>query len=113
MVEYSTDEEVGEALIDAAIKKGEYAAIETHKIKRIKKNVRLTLPPDPKATDHPETFIVWYQGHGMTAGLRATLRGNWMDRRRHRCLQGTICQEVWCHRGVQTALPRRGALGGR
>ena len=80
VVEYSTDEEVSEALIDAAIQEGEYAPIEMHKIKRIKKNVRLTLPTDPKATGHPETFIVWYQGHGMMAGMRAALRGiGWMD----------------------------------
>ena len=80
MVEYSTDEEVGEALIDAAIEKGEYASIEMHKIKRIKKNVRLTLPPNPKASAYPETFVVWYQEHSMMVGMRATLRGiGWME----------------------------------
>ena len=75
VVEYSTDDEVREELIDAAIQEGEYASIDVHKIKRIKKNVRLTLPPDPKVTDYPETFIVWYQEHGMTAGMRVALRG--------------------------------------
>ena len=75
VVEYSTDEEVGEALIDASIKEGEYAPFDIHPIKRIKKSVKLTLPPDSKATPYPETFIVWYQEHGMTAGMRVALRG--------------------------------------
>ena len=74
-MEYSTDEEVSETLLDKSILKGDYAGIDTQKIKRVKREVRITLPT------YPESFIAWYKDHGMTAGMKAALRGTgWTDR---------------------------------
>ena len=75
LVEYSTDEEVSEALLDESILQGDYAGIDTRKIKRVKREVRITLPSNPMVPTYPESFIAWYKDHGMTAGMKAALRG--------------------------------------
>ena len=80
LVEYSTDEEVSEALLDESILKGDYTGIDTQKIKRVKREVRITLPYSPTMPTYPESFIAWYKDHGMTGGMKAALRGiGWTD----------------------------------
>ena len=66
---------MSETLLDAAITEGEYAGIDTHKIKRVKKDVKLTLPINPKMPTYPESFVAWYKHHDMTAGMKAALQG--------------------------------------
>ena len=79
-MEYSTDEEVSEALLDESILKGDYAGIDPRKIKRVKREVRITLPSSPMVPTYPESFIAWYKDHGMTAGMKAALQGTgWTD----------------------------------
>ena len=79
-MEYSTDEEVSETLLDESILKGDYAGIDTQKIKRVKREVRITLPSSPMVPTYPESFIAWYKDHGMTVGMKAALRGTgWTD----------------------------------
>ena len=79
-MEYSTDDEVSEALLDESILKGDYAGIDTKKIKRVKREVRITLPSSPMVPTYPESFIAWYKDHDMTAGMKAALRGiGWTD----------------------------------
>ena len=80
LVEYSTDEEVSETLLDESILKGDYAGIDTQKIRRVKREVRITLPSSPMVPTYPESFIAWYKDHGMTVGMKAALRGTgWTD----------------------------------
>ena len=55
IIEYSTDEEASEALIDQAKEKGEYGGFNMHKLKRIRKEVKLTLPLNSKVT----TYLHW------------------------------------------------------
>ena len=86
LVEYSTDDEVSETLLDESLLQGEYAGIDARKIKRVKKEVRITLPTNPMMTSYPESFIAWYKDHGMTAGMRAALRGiGWTEQDINSC----------------------------
>ena len=71
LVEYSTDDEVSEALLDESILKGDYAGIDTKKIKRVKREVQITIPSSPMVPTYPESFIAWYKDHGMTVGMKA------------------------------------------
>ena len=74
-IEYSTDDKVSETLLDEASAKGEYVEFDTGRIKRVKRDVNLTLPTSPKAAAYPETFVAWYKDHGMTVGMRSALQG--------------------------------------
>ena len=71
---------MSETLLDEASAKGEYVGFDTGRIKRVKRDIKLTLPTSPKAAAYPETFVAWYKDHGMTAGMRSALRGvGWME----------------------------------
>ena len=73
LIEYSTDDKVSETLLDEAVAQGEYTRIDTKRIKRVKRDVKLTLPTNPKVSAYPETFVAWYKDHGMTAGMKVAL----------------------------------------
>ena len=80
-IEYSTYDEVSEALLDKAVTKGDYAGIDMKRKKRVKRDVKLTLLTNPKAPAYPEFFIAWYKDHGMTRGDDGCIERSGVDRR--------------------------------
>ena len=74
MIEYSTNEEVSESILDEAVRQGGYMTIDMRHIKRIKKSIELTPPMTPRAATYPEMFITWYKDHGMMRGMKSATR---------------------------------------
>ena len=50
------------------------------KIKKMRKNVKLTIPHHPTVEGLTDLFIAWYKDHSMTTSLRKALKANrWME----------------------------------
>ena len=68
ILEYSSDE-VSESQLDQISLEYPTAA-DMAKIKKTKKNVKLTIPHQPTVEGLTDLFIAWYKDHGMTTSLR-------------------------------------------
>ena len=72
ILEYSSDE-VSESQLDQI--SPEYPTVaDVAKIKKAKKNVKLTIPCHPTVEGLTDSFIAWYKDHGMTTSLRSSSR---------------------------------------
>ena len=78
ILEYSSDEE-SESQLDQIFQ--EYPTVaDVDKIKRVKKNVKLTIPCHLTVEGLTNSFMAWYKDHGMTTSLRKALQVNqWME----------------------------------
>ena len=74
ILEYSSNE-VSESQLDQIYQEYPTAA-NMDKIKKVKKNVKLTIPCHPTVEGLTDLFITWYKDHGMTASLRKALLAN-------------------------------------
>ena len=74
ILEYSSNE-VSESQLDQIYQEFPTAA-DVDKIKKVKKNVKLTIPHHPTVEGLTDLFITWYKDHGMTMSLRKALLVN-------------------------------------
>ena len=78
ILEYSSDE-VSESQLDQIHQEYPTAA-NVDRIKKVKKNVKLTIPCHPTVEGLTDSFIAWYKDHSMTTSLRkAFLVNQWME----------------------------------
>ena len=73
ILEYSSDE-VSESQLDQIYQ--EYPTVaDVDRIKKVKKNIKLTIPRHPTVEGLTDSFIAWYKDHGMTTmgGSKASL----------------------------------------
>ena len=84
ILEYSSDE-MSESQLDQLIFP-EYPTVEdVAKIKKMKKSVKLTIPCHPTVEGLTESFIAWYNDHGITTSLRKALEANrWREQMIHK-----------------------------
>ena len=75
ILEYSSDE-VSESQLDQIHQEYPTAA-NVDRIKKVKKNIKLTIPCHPKVESLTNLFIAWYKDHCMTMSLRKALLANW------------------------------------
>ena len=82
ILEYSYNE-VSESQLDQI--SPEYPTVaDVAKIKKMKKNMKLTIPRHPTVEGLTESFITWYKDHGMTTSLRKALEANrWTEQMIH------------------------------
>ena len=74
ILEYSSDE-VSESQLDQIYQ--EYPTVaDVDRIKKVKKNIKLTIPRHPTVKGLTDSFIAWYKDHGMTTSLRKALLVN-------------------------------------
>ena len=74
ILEYSSDE-VSESQLDQNFQ--EYPTMaDVDKIKRVKKNIKLTIPGHLTEEGPTNSFIAWFKDHGMTTSLRKALQAN-------------------------------------
>ena len=74
ILEYSSDE-VSESQLDQISQ--EYpTATNVDRIKKVKKNIKLTIPRHPTIEGLTDLFIAWYKDHGMTTSLKKALLAN-------------------------------------
>ena len=74
ILEYSSDK-VSESQLDKIYQEYPTAA-GVDEIKKVKKNVKLTIPHHPTVEGLTDSFIAWYKDHSMTASLRKALLVN-------------------------------------
>ena len=78
ILEYSSDE-VSESQFDQIYQEYPTAA-DVDRIKKVKKNVKLTTPRHPTVEGLTDSFITWYKDHSMTTSLRkAFLANRWTE----------------------------------
>ena len=75
ILEYLSDE-VSESQLDQ-ISQEYLTAADMDRIKKVKKNVKLTIPRHPTVEGLTDSFITWYKDHGMTTSLKKALLANW------------------------------------
>ena len=75
ILEYLSDE-VSESQLDQISQ--EYPTVaDMDRIKKVKKNVKLTIPRHPTVEGLTDSFIAWYKDHSMTMSLKKALLANW------------------------------------
>ena len=78
ILEYSSNE-VSESQLDQILLEYPTAA-DMDRIKKVRKNVKLTIPCHPTVEGLTDSFIAWYNDYGMTTSLRKALLANrWME----------------------------------
>ena len=75
ILEYSSDE-VSENQLDQ-ISQEYLMAADVDRIKKVKKNVKLTIPRHPTVEGLTDSFITWYKDHSMTTSLKKAFLVNW------------------------------------
>ena len=83
MLEYSSDE-ASDSQLDQMVSPDCPMMEDVARIKRVRKNVKLTIPCQPRVEGLMESFITWYKDHGMMTSLKKVLRANrWMEEMIH------------------------------